>query len=108
MALVVVDAGIAIAHFDPRDAHHPAYAEAAVGSTRTGWVEEFRRQLDELGIRLHAIDEAIAERAARLRVAHRALRLPHALVLACADILDADEVLTTDRRWRRFPRVTIV
>ena len=43
------------------------------------------------------IDRRIAAKAARLRARHgRALRLPDALVLATADVLRADRVLTTD------------
>ena len=44
------------------------------------------------------LDEAVAERAAELRAAHKALKMPDALILATAD-LHADVVLTGDERW---------
>jgi hypothetical protein len=36
------------------------------------------------------------------------LRLPDALVLARGDVLDADTIITVDRRWRRFDRVRVI
>ncbi|MDA8071844.1 MAG: PIN domain-containing protein [Actinomycetota bacterium] len=44
------------------------------------------------------LDEPVAERAAELRAAHKALKMPDALILATAD-LHADVVLTGDERW---------
>jgi len=44
------------------------------------------------------LDEAAAARAAELRAAHRALKMPDALILATAD-LHADVVLTGDEQW---------
>ncbi len=44
------------------------------------------------------LDEPVAERAAELRAAHKALKMPDALILATAD-LHADFVLTGDQRW---------
>ena len=37
--------------------------------------------------------------AAALRARHRSLKLPDALVIATAIHLDADHLVTTDRRW---------
>ncbi|MFG1921111.1 type II toxin-antitoxin system VapC family toxin [Cryptosporangium sp. NPDC048952] len=45
------------------------------------------------------IDEKIAVAAATRRARHSALRLPDALVLATAEVLQADRVLTGDKRW---------
>ena len=44
------------------------------------------------------LDEPVAARAAELRAAHKALKMPDALILATAD-LHADVVLTGDERW---------
>ncbi len=44
------------------------------------------------------LDDPAAERAAELRAAHRALKMPDALILATAD-LNADVVLTGDQQW---------
>jgi len=43
--------------------------------------------------------EDIAASAAALRARHRTLKLPDALVIATASELDADRLVTTDRRW---------
>jgi predicted nucleic acid-binding protein len=48
---------------------------------------------------IHDVDRAVAERAAQLRISKRSLRMPDALVLATADVHDADVVITGDRRW---------
>jgi PIN domain nuclease of toxin-antitoxin system len=45
------------------------------------------------------IGEDIAVEAARLRGRHRSLRLPDALIIASGDLLDADSILTGDRKW---------
>lgn len=45
------------------------------------------------------VDRNIAERAAGLRVAKPSLKMPDALVLATADVHEADVVITADRRW---------
>ena len=41
----------------------------------------------------------IATTAAKLRAAHRTLRLPDALVIATAIEGEADHLITTDRKW---------
>jgi predicted nucleic acid-binding protein len=56
--------------------------------------------LDALAISIADADREIARRAAMLRARHPSLRLPDALVIATAVKLDADHVLTTDRRWK--------
>ncbi|MDO8187854.1 PIN domain-containing protein [Conexibacter sp. JD483] len=50
-----------------------------------------------VGARL-PVDVQVAERAAELRAANRALRTPDALVLATGE-LHADVVVTGDKRW---------
>lgn len=127
MALIVLDASVVIAHLDPADAHHEratalllehadddlrlpasAYAETVVDPARSGRLDEVRDAIDSLGLRIEPIDKAIADRAASLRARRRALRLPDALVLACGEVLDADTIVTADRRWRRFERVRVI
>lgn len=118
--MTVLDAGVVIALLERRDVHRPAaytalrearnrsdrlvlpasaYSEALVGAIRRG--EDHRldvdRFLDELPARIEPMGRTIAAEAARLRALHgRTLRLPDALVLATARILEADRVVTTD------------
>jgi predicted nucleic acid-binding protein len=127
VALIVLDASVVIAHLDASDALHAAavaalrehveddlhlpasaYAEALVAPARTGRLEEGRRTIAALGVRLVPIDPEVAERAAAVRAAEPALRLPDALVLACGGVLDAQAVVTADRRWQRFERVELI
>ena len=123
MGLTVLDAGVVIAVLDSNDAHHgvaraalrdaldrgdrltlpaSAYAEVMVGPSRTGrdaaaTVDAF---VDALPAVVEPATRAIARSAAALRARHgRSLRLPDALVLATADVLGADVVLTTDAGW---------
>ena len=124
MAIVVVDASVVIALLDGGDAHHAAavatlagmgrerlilpasaYAEILVDPWRRGAdaVAVIRRFVTDLGIHIEPLTPDIAERAARLRARHGALRLPDALVLATADALDAI-ALTCDRAWPRASR----
>ena len=51
------------------------------------------------------LDEPAAERAGELRAAHKALRMPDALILATAD-LNADAVLTGDEDWVKISELT--
>lgn len=120
MGVTVVDAGVMIAVLNQGDAHHtvakrrlreardrgdrlvlPAstYAEMMVSASRAG--EEAVKTVDALvdgvPMTIEAIGRSVAAKAAHLRARHgRALRLPDALVLATADVLGADRVLTTD------------
>ncbi len=122
MGLTVLDAGVLIAVLDGGDAHHvgaraalstrveqgdrfavPAsvYAEVLVGPYTVGeaaatTVDEF---LARLGADIAAADADVARRAAQLRARHRRLRLPDALVIATAQHVGADLLLTTDQRW---------
>jgi predicted nucleic acid-binding protein len=124
VAVVVLDASVVIAFLDGEDAHHgaavealglargqeliipcSAYAEILVDPWRRGpeSVAVVKRFLEEAGIRIEPLSAVIAERAARLRARHRALRLPDALVLATADTLGGS-ALTCDRSWPRVSR----
>lgn len=120
MGLIVLDAGVMIALLERLDAHHhpaiaaveaaraqgdrfalpaSAYAEILVKPARRGQSEVAAVDgiVDTMPSAVVPIDRAIAASAARLRALHgRTLRLPDALVLATADVLGADRVLTID------------
>ena len=123
MALSVLDASILIAVLDSEDAHHAAaraglasrldaldtfvlpvsaYAETLVGAFRNGdaavaTVESF---IDAIPARIEPATPVIGRHAARLRAQHGGrMPLPDAFVVATAIELNADRVLTTDRRW---------
>lgn len=123
MALVVLDASVVIAFLDPDDALHDAavealtehqheellvptsaYAEILVAPYRIGdeAVSEIEAFLSDFSVRLQAITAEVARAAAQLRSSWRGLRLPDALVLATADGLEADIVLTGDESWARI------
>jgi predicted nucleic acid-binding protein len=132
MGTVVLDASVILALFDPQDALHVPAAAASRRHRDAG--DEFllpasvlaeilvgaaRRGEDELALRRdmalaafgtpHPLTEEVAVAAARRRAQHRALRLPDALVLATADVAEADAVLTGDRQWAKFDaRVSLV
>jgi predicted nucleic acid-binding protein len=118
--VTVLDAGVVIALLERRYVHHraareairaarqrgddlilpaSAYSEALVGAIRRGTesADKVDAFVDELPARIEPASRAIASEAAHLRAARgRTLRLPDALVLATARILEADRVLTTD------------
>ena len=123
MGLTVLDAGVVIAALDAGDVHHApaiaalrearargdklvlpasAYAEALVGPSRRGAdaVATLDAFLDALPVTVEPATRDVARHAASFRAAHgRGLKLPDALVLATAGVLDADHVLTTDAGW---------
>lgn len=122
MGLIHLDAGVIIGFLDADDAHHQtsravladalqhghrlgvaasALAECLVGPARRGEqaVQTVRDLIDRLPILVVALDVEIATVAATLRAAHRALRLPDALVIATAIHESADRLVTTDRKW---------
>lgn len=120
MALIILDASVVIAHLNPADALHAravsaftavasevlllpasALAETLVAPARRGRLADARAAIDAMMIRIAPLTDAVAERAAGLRAAHRALRLPDALVIATGEHLDAESILTADRRWAR-------
>ena len=127
MALIVLDSSVVIAQLDRTDALHAtakqvflelyteelllptsAYAEVLVAPARHGALAKARADVADLGLELVPIDHRVAERTAELRAEREALRLPDALVLACGDVLDADAVVTGDRRWASFDRVRVI
>ena len=130
MALVVLDASVVIAFLDPDDALHDAavealtehqhdelvtplsvYAEILVAPYRRGAeaVAEVEAFLADFAIRIEAMTPAIARAAAQLRGKLRSLRLPDALVLATADGLEADNLLSGDESWVPISgRVTLI
>jgi predicted nucleic acid-binding protein len=132
MGTVVLDASVVLALFDPLDSLHvpasaetrsrrdqgdefmlPAsvLAEVLVGAARRSETElATRRSLAIAAFGLpRPLDEEVAVAAARRRARHRALRLPDALVIATADVVGADVVLTGDKRWARLDkRITII
>jgi predicted nucleic acid-binding protein len=130
VALVVLDASAIIAFLDPGDALHdaavvalgehqhdelviplPVYAEILVAPYRRGSeaVAEVEAFVRDFAIRIDATTPAIARAAAQLRSQSRGLRLPDALVLATADELAADVVLTGDESWARISsRVALI
>ena len=86
-----------------------AYAEVLARPAREGRLEDVKQEISKLGIAIDAIDAPIAERAASLRAERKALLLADAFVLAYADVVAADRVLTTDRRLARLaPSVQLV
>lgn len=122
MALIHLDAGVVIGFLDGNDAHHrsahqvftelhreadgiemaaSALAECLVGPARhdSEAIVTVLHSLDRLGVRIVNLDSAIAAEAARLRAAHRQIRLPDALVIATARLRNADRLVTTDRGW---------
>lgn len=117
MGLNVLDASISIALVDDTDALYQAaaevvatdpadlvlpasgYAETMVRAHRAGSAGPVRTKLDDLGIEISPLSEEMAEEAARLRARHPSLRLGDALIIATARVLEADRLLTGDRRW---------
>jgi predicted nucleic acid-binding protein len=125
VAVVVLDASVLIAFLDASDRHHPAavaafekvrseqlvlpasaYAEVLVGPAGRGReaLSVVRAFIADLALHVEPTSIKIAERAAQLRASHKSLRLPDALVIATADVLEATSLLTADRSWTRVTR----
>jgi len=115
---LILDTSVLIGLLDSADAHHAravqdteaadisqrrlvapatAYSEALVAFARAGRTTEARGAISGMGINVAPLTEGMAERAAELRSQHVRLRLPDAMVLACAAELDG-ELLTYDAR----------
>jgi predicted nucleic acid-binding protein len=120
VAVIVLDASVIIAFRRTADALHAraaaafrahsmdefvlpasAYSETLVSPMRVGVHEVglLDQFIAEFPIRIVTITPEIARRAARLRADTASLRLPDALVLATADVLEAPVVLTGYARW---------
>lgn len=132
MTSVVLDTSVVSALLQPRDALHssssslvtdweargssfflPAvvWCEALIGVLRS----PHRRERHLVNFRTQAIDEVvpadveIATRAAHLRAGDVGIRLPDAFVVATAQQLSADVLLTGDRKLERVdPRLVQV
>jgi predicted nucleic acid-binding protein len=130
VALIVLDATVVIGLLDASDTLHNASREALmrhrrdelsitasvyaeilvapfrVGRTAVRKVDEF---LAEWAIKVEPVTAEVARRAASMRARRRGLRLPDALVLAFADHIQADAVLTGDAAWSGVSRrVTVI
>ena len=118
MGALILDASVLMGLLDSADAHHDsavvdveradragrplfapasAYAEALVAFARADRRAEAQDAIAAMGITIAPLTAAMAERAAALRARHRDMRLPEAIVLACAEELEAD-LLSYDRR----------
>lgn len=122
MAVVALDADVLIAFLDASDAQHDTavdtlrprlstgeqlliaasvYAEILVRPLQRGTDQTVDAFIDAIGAKIVPIDRHIARRAAQLRGAHRALRLPDAISLATALTAGA-QLITLDRRLARI------
>jgi predicted nucleic acid-binding protein len=102
---LILDAGVLIGLLDAADARHaqavedidaadlagdellvPAssYTEALVAFARVDRLDDARETIAAMGIRVAPITDTTAEAAAELCARHEHLRLPDAMVLACA------------------------
>lgn len=122
MGVVHLDAGVVIGLLDANDAHHgaarraiaevgrgghrvamaaSAFAECLVGPYRRGKesVEVVRSLIERLPIAVVTLDTETAAIAAQIRAQHLSLRLPDALVIATAISAEANQLITTDRKW---------
>jgi len=75
------------------------HAEILLAPLRRGSDHAVGSFIDTIGATIVPVDRVIARRAARLRGAHSALRLPDAISLATA-VVAAAEYVTLDRRLR--------
>jgi len=115
---LILDASVLIGLLDTADAHHEravsdveagdqarrelivpasAYSEALVAFARAGRLADARAAIAAIGIEIAPLTAAMAERAAELRADRRYLRLPDAMVVACAQEIGGD-LLTYDDR----------
>ena len=125
MASVALDADVLIAFLDASDAQHETavellrprlatgqpiliaasvYAEILVHPLQRGSDHAVDAFIDAISATIVPIDRVIARRAAHLRGAHRALRLPDAISLATALVVGA-EYVTLDRRLGKIAKV---
>ena len=79
-----------------------AYAEAHVTPSRSGAraIQVYDALIDRLPSRIEPATRPIGAAAADLRARFGpALKLPDALVIATAHVLQADRIITTDQGW---------
>jgi len=117
VAVVALDADVLIAFLDASDPQHATavdtlrprlstgeqlliaasvYAEILVRPIQRGTDHIVDSFIDAIGAKIVPIDRHIARRAAQLRGAHRALRLPDAISLATA-LTAGTQLITLDR-----------
>ena len=120
--MIVVDAGVLIAHFDENDALHDqaldallataeqtlgcspiTLAEVLVGPARAGRLRDARSAVTDLGVAEVPLGDAAAGRLAELR-AETALKMPDCCVMLAAEDGQAEAVLTFDERLARAAR----
>jgi len=115
---LILDASVLIGLLDTADAHHEravsdveagdqarrelivpasAYSAALVAFARAGRLADARAAIAAMGIEIAPLTAAMAERAAELRADRKYLRLPDAMVVACAREIGGD-LLTYDDR----------
>jgi predicted nucleic acid-binding protein len=121
---LILDASVLIGLLDTADAHHAkavedveaadkarrqlmvaasAYSEALVAFARESRVSDAREAVAAMGIAIAPLTATMAEHAAVLRAHHERLRLPDAIVLACAHEIDG-ELLSYDQRLTQLAR----
>lgn len=128
MALTLLDASVLIAWLESTDALHAraeqallaaagddlrvpvsSYAEVMVGAILRGQADSVRNAIVDLSVVIEPMTTPIAERAATIRAGKSSLSLPDAFVLATAEELVADRVLTADLSWRGLlPSVELI
>jgi predicted nucleic acid-binding protein len=76
---------------------------------RKGLANDYRRLLSHTkGLTLFPVDQAISERAAKVRADHSWLRTPDALQVATALEHGAHLIVTNDNRWKRLKEIPVV
>ena len=124
---VVVDSGVLLAFWDPDDTQHHAavtvlkrhvasgsrlvvpvtvLSEVLIGAYRATpyAVRSIESFVDDLISDVHPADRAVGRTAARLRAEHPTLPLADALLLATGEVIDAQEILTTNPRLEQVDR----
>ena len=75
---------------------------------RADLVEQYRDVLlDNPSLELYAIDDEIAEEAARIRAEYR-FKTPDAIQLAVAKLKRAEVFITNDEKLQRFKEINVV
>jgi predicted nucleic acid-binding protein len=76
---------------------------------RESLASDYRRLLSHTrGLTLFPVDQAICERAAKVRADHLWLRTPDALQVATALEHGAHLIVTNDNRWKRLKEIPVV
>jgi len=76
---------------------------------RESLANDYRRLLTHTrGLTLFPVDQAICERAAKVRADHSWLRTPDALQVATALEHGAHVIVTNDNRWKRLKEIPVV